>query len=372
MKRVSRIPNRSRGFSLVELSIVLIVLGIIISIGFKLLPNLVNRAEATKNTTALERARDALVGFAATHHRLPCPAATVTGANAGQETLGTFPLTCANAVGYLPYNTLGLTDGLDAYKRPLRYGVTTDYTTSTTARGNDGNADLAYQWGSSANFCQAISNAGYYATDYSTNTDHVYVYNTFSGLTPAPAVTAADHQAFVVASAGYADMNRDGDFFDGGNSGALPLTRTVAQEFESPLTMPNANYDDQVLAESFNKLSGLLNCGNALQQNALAFATSSTLSGTTLANASAYSTDISVDGGLPGSYSDNGTTYTQYEWCADSQVGGGVTLSADYHSGGVVATRNITEHSGTYCQSASESNWVVGDYVTVSAPTASA
>jgi len=341
--------NTERGFSLVELSIVLIVLGIIISIGFKLLPNLVSRAEATKNTAALQRAQDALIGYAATHHRLPCPDDNNPPDGIGNP--GTGPNTCAVAVGYLPYLQLGLTNGQDAYKRVLRYGVTTDYTTAST-RGNDGNADLAYAWGSSADLCQAITNASNYARDYPTNTDHVYVYRT--ATTPAPLVTAADHQAFVLASAGYADKNGDGDFFDGANSGAVLFRPGQKQRFESPATPPRANYDDQVVAESFNKLSGELNCSSALQQNALTFVTTQLHNGT---QSQAYQAEIQAEGGMPGA------SPNQYLWCVDTTGLSGSDLTVT-----TSGTSALVYTSGT-CAKDSESKWTSADAIQVTTGT---
>lgn len=129
---------RQRGFSLVEMAVVLVILGFVI--GALLLPLQAQRdiGFRTQTENQLEIARKALIGFAQAHGRLPCPA---TDTSNGIEN----PLnggTCTVAVGFLPAATLGIrptdTSGyaIDGWNNRIGYAV-------TQAR-NDGAADNTF------------------------------------------------------------------------------------------------------------------------------------------------------------------------------------------------------------------------------------
>ena len=78
-----------------------------------------------KTAAALKEARDALVGFAATHGRLPRPALDAV---SGREFNGRCD-TDASCSGYLPWKTLGISPG-DGWGRLLRYSATPVMTTA--------------------------------------------------------------------------------------------------------------------------------------------------------------------------------------------------------------------------------------------------
>lgn len=114
----------SKGFSLVELAVVLVILGFVI--GALMLP-LQTQREGTfrlQTENQLEIARKALIGFAQTNGYLPCPA---TAASDGQE--ARVAGNCANQVGFLPAATLGVqptdVDGfaVDGWNTRIMYAV---------------------------------------------------------------------------------------------------------------------------------------------------------------------------------------------------------------------------------------------------------
>lgn len=93
-----------RGFSLLELTVVLVIVALLSSglmLGLSAQRDANNYQEAQRQ---LDNAKEALLGFAITNGRLPCPATPTlanTNANAGQEN-------CLLEHGVLPWTTLGL------------------------------------------------------------------------------------------------------------------------------------------------------------------------------------------------------------------------------------------------------------------------
>ena len=119
--------SRSRkGFTLVEMAVVLVIFGLIIAALLVPLQAQRQLADISQTETTLVAAQKALIGFAQSQGRLPCPA---TASSNGQEA----PLgggTCTQSVGFLPAATLGIqpTDSqgfaIDAWNNNIRYAVT--------------------------------------------------------------------------------------------------------------------------------------------------------------------------------------------------------------------------------------------------------
>ena len=117
---------KQRGFSLVEMAIVLVILGFVL--GALLLPLQAQRQSVaqgqTENTLAI--AKQALLGFTQSQGRLPCPA---TVASNGLEAPLGGNVACTSQLGYLPATTLGIqpTDAngfaIDAWNNRIMYAV---------------------------------------------------------------------------------------------------------------------------------------------------------------------------------------------------------------------------------------------------------
>lgn len=123
MSRVPRtfrgIAGTSRGFSLLEMAVVLVILGLIAVAILAVIPRVTERMRLNTDENITKDASEAIYGFALKNHRLPCP--DVNGD--GLEGTGG---TCAStdAVGAIPYRSLGLLGPvLDKARLPLRYGV---------------------------------------------------------------------------------------------------------------------------------------------------------------------------------------------------------------------------------------------------------
>lgn len=119
--------TRQQGFTLVEMAMVLVILGFVLAA--LLLPIQAQRQQLAQSQTenTLESAKQALLGFAQSQGRLPCPA---TAANGAESPLGGG--TCTQQVGFLPAATLGIQPtnslgfAIDAWNNPIRYAITAD------------------------------------------------------------------------------------------------------------------------------------------------------------------------------------------------------------------------------------------------------
>jgi prepilin-type N-terminal cleavage/methylation domain-containing protein len=137
MKMFYQNSNNMHGFSLVEMAVVLVILGFVIAA--LLLPLAAQREQSfqTETENQLEIARKALLGFAQSKGRLPCPATATSNIDPGSYGIES-PVTGGDCtgrvgnvvVGYLPAATLGIQpaddDGfaIDAWNNRIRYAVT--------------------------------------------------------------------------------------------------------------------------------------------------------------------------------------------------------------------------------------------------------
>ncbi len=147
MKSISVKKNQPSGFTLVEVAIVLVIVGLLM--GGMLLPlsTRIEQQRQQETEKALAEIREALLGFAVTYGRLPCPAnpnLNNTDPNAGMEVVDnpSSPTQCADITvgavtskeaGVLPWKTLGVTE-TDAWGRRFTYRVMADFadTNATT------------------------------------------------------------------------------------------------------------------------------------------------------------------------------------------------------------------------------------------------
>jgi prepilin-type N-terminal cleavage/methylation domain-containing protein len=127
-------PSREAGFSLLEMAMVMLIVGLLLG---GLLSALGDTAETSRRSEIeadLEMIQEALYGFAQANGRLPCPATT---ASAGQEAyLGAG--VCTAWHGFVPMLALGIQgtvndQGLimDPWGTPIRYSVSSHTMPST-------------------------------------------------------------------------------------------------------------------------------------------------------------------------------------------------------------------------------------------------
>ena len=128
-----------KGFTLVELAVVLIIIGLLLGGLFVPLTAQTDYKAFSETNTTLEEAKSSLLGYAIANGRLPCPATATS--NGLEDTAGVGTGVCTAkigtefAVGYLPAATLGVSPidkqgfGVDGWGREarnrIRYAVST-------------------------------------------------------------------------------------------------------------------------------------------------------------------------------------------------------------------------------------------------------
>ncbi|GGY38521.1 prepilin-type N-terminal cleavage/methylation domain-containing protein [Pseudoduganella albidiflava] len=108
------------GFTLVEIAIVLVVVGLLVGGLITPLSTQLEQRRVADTQRAMEEAREALVGFAALNGYLPCPA--VSAAN-GLEARDGERCAGERRAGFLPWATLGMPK-LDSWGHIFMYSVT--------------------------------------------------------------------------------------------------------------------------------------------------------------------------------------------------------------------------------------------------------
>src|SRR5471032_1171294 len=124
-----RFPHRQRGFTLIEIAIVLVIVGLMIGGLVTPLSMQIEQRKVGETQKALDEAKEALVGFALRNGYLPCPA--ISAGNGLEDRAGN---RCNNerCVGLLPWATLGL-GKLDGWNHLYRYSVTPAFSDSAQA-----------------------------------------------------------------------------------------------------------------------------------------------------------------------------------------------------------------------------------------------
>jgi prepilin-type N-terminal cleavage/methylation domain-containing protein len=127
----------SHGFTLVELAIVLIIVGLLLGSLMSPLSAQLDQRNYNETQQQISEIREALIGFAVSNGRLPRPA---TSAADGAEN----PATCASiaaCTGFIPWTTLGLKK-TDAWNKMIRYSVTPAYANGAFALTTSGNKKI--------------------------------------------------------------------------------------------------------------------------------------------------------------------------------------------------------------------------------------
>lgn len=119
--------KRHRGFTLVELAVVLAIFGLLLGILVIPLSTQVDQQRIGETERQLAAVREALMGFAIANGRLPCPAsAVVPSGTAGAGTENKPAAACGITHGVVPWATLGVPE-TDPWGWRFTYRVTGEF-----------------------------------------------------------------------------------------------------------------------------------------------------------------------------------------------------------------------------------------------------
>jgi prepilin-type N-terminal cleavage/methylation domain-containing protein len=118
--------RRQGGFTLVEIAIVLLIVGLMIGGLIAPLSSQLEQRRVTDTRRAMDEAREALYGFALRNGYLPCPAISATNGLEDRSNTG-----CNKRYGFLPWATLGI-GRLDGWNRLIGYSVTPAFANAGT------------------------------------------------------------------------------------------------------------------------------------------------------------------------------------------------------------------------------------------------
>lgn len=113
-------PRTQRGFSLIELAVVLVIIGLLVGGGIAAISATTEQTRRSEQKRLFNDVREALYGFAMANGRLPCPDTDADGEADGEEDDPGGP--CVQTEGRLPWATLGV-GRRDAWGAPMLYRV---------------------------------------------------------------------------------------------------------------------------------------------------------------------------------------------------------------------------------------------------------
>jgi len=254
------------GFSLVEMAVVLAIVGLLLAGILLPLSAQLDQQQSNETQRRLDLARDAILGFAATNRRLPCPASS---SSSGAEVFSTAFTPGGGAcsvpwTGYVPAVTLGLlpVNGsqlfVDSWGNPIRYAVT-DFSKAFTVSGNSGTRPFT-----STDGIRAVYNA----SNLSSLSPDLYVCSAASAITGSGASAACSGTSLLSSNA-VAVIFSTGKNTSTGGTGAdeaanLNPDRAFVSHTPAPSTATGGEFDDVVLWLSPYLLYNRMIVGGAL------------------------------------------------------------------------------------------------------------
>ncbi len=135
-KLKSRI-TQSQGFTLLEMSIVLLIMGLLLGSVMRPMGSRIIERQRSETLSQLSTIREALIGYASVHHRLPCPITTAA------ASLQSAVSECNQMHGFVPAAVLGITGHYDATGLLVdSWGAPIQYHVSLSDADSDGLADF--------------------------------------------------------------------------------------------------------------------------------------------------------------------------------------------------------------------------------------
>lgn len=290
--------QRFAGFTLVELAIVLLIIGILMSAGLSLATVKRNAAQRDVTQTNQLAIKQALISFLGKYQRLPCPASAaaspITGAEAATASL------CSNYYGIVPYQALGLdrSAALDGWENFITYVVspvsitpalatttpplTTSWlfkfsTTPTTAPcttatcTNITTPSTAPTAGTYYAFWPSTSTGGITVKDTTATGGHTIAdpTNGTGAVVALISYGANGLGAFNIQGGTNTQPAANTDEFNNFKPYQTPLVPLVVKRDPTDSTSGGGSFDDMVMIMSANDLTGPLVANGTFQNNAM-------------------------------------------------------------------------------------------------------
>ncbi|MFT3733861.1 MAG: type II secretion system protein [Rhodocyclaceae bacterium] len=131
-----KLLSAQRGFSLIELAVVMLILALLAGGVVSVLRIQQEQKVLTETKAVLNEAREALFAYAESHKGLPCP-------DTDTAPDGLINTGCGTTIrGFLPWKDLGLSRGEDGWNQTLRYVVSKDLVEGKLAKLTDGSSGV--------------------------------------------------------------------------------------------------------------------------------------------------------------------------------------------------------------------------------------
>ncbi|MFK5986498.1 MAG: prepilin-type N-terminal cleavage/methylation domain-containing protein [Pseudomonadota bacterium] len=240
--------SKQLGYSLIELSMTIIVMGMLIGIATHYYQYRSQKVEQHYDASIFPSIHNAIEGFIYANYRLPCPAADESGTENCNLSQGFVPYQTL-ALAYEPRNSAGVLLSYAVYSNPnlsldldADLMLLTDRNRPFIAKGSPpvgqpvvlGNAN-------EFDFCQALLTAKQSSVD-----------NNVLNISNDPAL-GMENVAYIIADPGAKDADGDGNSLDGINAQA-------GINYHLPSMKASLNYDDYVDVMYFDNLWEQLSC----------------------------------------------------------------------------------------------------------------
>ncbi len=132
LQQPSRTCRSAGGFTLAELTVVLVIVALLFASAFVPLSTQLEVRNITDTRKQIEDIKEALIGFALSQGRLPCPADPTIASGSANAGIERAACSGNTLTGVVPWATLGLREG-DAWGRRFTYRVTETFADSIAA-----------------------------------------------------------------------------------------------------------------------------------------------------------------------------------------------------------------------------------------------